>query len=123
MILDKILEHKRQEVKEKKNARYLADLKARIRDAPAPIGFYQALTGPSHKTSTPQAESPRLIAEVKKASPRRGTAWENFDPPKIAQTHHKHGATARAVHTAKEFFQRTLDYPRAHRDAVPLPDL
>src|SRR2546421_328725 len=64
MILDKILEHKKREVKDKKNARYLADLKARIRDAPAPIGFYQALTGPSHSTSTPQAESPRLIAEA-----------------------------------------------------------
>src|SRR5437016_3074396 len=36
MILDRILEHKKREVKEKKNARYLADLRAKIRDAPAP---------------------------------------------------------------------------------------
>ena len=123
MILDKILEHKRQEVKEKKNARYLADLKARIRDAPAPIGFYQALTGPSHKTSTPQAESPRLIAEVKKASPSRGTLCENFDPLTIAQTYHKHGATALSVLTDKEFFQGSLDHLRAIREQVPLPAL
>src|SRR3989441_708314 len=42
MILDRILKHKRWEVKDKKNARYLADLKTKIRDAPAPIGFYEA---------------------------------------------------------------------------------
>src|SRR2546426_6061751 len=123
MILDKILEHKKREVKDKKNARYLADLKARIRDAPAPIGFYQALTGPSHSTSTPQAESPRLIAEVKKASPSRGTLCENFDPLTIAQTYHKHGATALSVLTDKEFFQGSLDHLRAIREQVPLPAL
>ena len=39
MILDTIIEHKKREVKEKKNARYLADLKTTIRDLPAPIGF------------------------------------------------------------------------------------
>ena len=44
-MLAKILEHKRREVKAKKSARYLADLKAKIREAPAPIGFYQAYPG------------------------------------------------------------------------------
>src|SRR2546428_13472665 len=123
MVLEKILEHKREEGKEKKNALYLGDLKARIRDAPAPIGFYQALTGPSHSTSTPQAESPRLIAEVKKASPSRGTLCENFDPLTIAQTYHKHGATALSVLTDKEFFQGSLGHLRAIREKVPLPAL
>jgi indole-3-glycerol phosphate synthase len=123
VILGKILEHKRREVREKKNARYLADLKARIRDAPAPTGFYQALTGPPHSTSTLPAESPRLIAEVKKASPSRGILCENFDPLTIAQTYHEHGATALSVLTDKEFFQGSLDHLRAIREKVPLPAL
>ena len=92
MILDKILEHKRQEVKEKKNARYLAALKTTIRDLPAPIGFYQALAalpvppavGPSRPAAIPRGETPRLIAEVKKASPSKGVIREDFDPLAIA---------------------------------------
>jgi indole-3-glycerol phosphate synthase len=123
VTLDKILEHKRREVKEKKNARYLADLKAKIRDTPAPIGFYRALTGPSRSTSIPIVESPRLIAEVKKASPSRGVLCDNFDPLTIAQTYHEHGATALSVLTEREFFLGSLDHLRAIREKVPLPAL
>src|SRR2546428_13075778 len=121
MILDKILEHKRREVKEKKNARYLADLKAKIRDAPAPIGFYQALAGPSRSATIPQADTTRLIAEVKKASPSRGVLCKDFDPLKIAQTYHEHGAAALSVLTDREFFQGSLHHLRAIRAQVPLP--
>ena len=123
MILDKILEHKRREVKEKKNARYLADLKAKIRDASAPIGFYQALAGPSRSATIPHAETTRLIAEVKKASPSRGVLCEDFDPLKIAQTYHEHGAAALSVLTDREFFQGSLDHLRAIREKVPLSAL
>jgi len=123
MILDKILEHKRREVKDRKNARYLADLKTKIRDAPAPIDFYQALAGPPLSTTSPTVSSPRLIAEVKKASPSRGVLCENFDPLKIAQTYHEHGAAALSVLTDREFFLGSLDHLRAIREKVPLPAL
>jgi indole-3-glycerol phosphate synthase len=123
MILDTILEHKRREVKDKKNARYLADLKTKIRDAPAPIGFYQALAGPPRSPTSPTVESPRLIAEVKKASPSRGVLCENFDPLKIAQTYHEHGAAALSVLTDREFFQGSPEHLRAIREKVPLPAL
>src|SRR2546426_10908451 len=123
MILDKILEHKKREVKDKKNARYLAALKTKIHDAPAPIGFYQALAGPPHSTTSPTVESPRLIAEVKKASPSRGVLCENFDPLKIAQTYHEHGAAALSVLTDREFFQGSLEHLRAIREKVSLPAL
>ena len=123
MILDKILEHKRREVKAKKSARYLADLKARIRDAPEPIGFYQALAGPRRPTTIPIVESPRLIAEIKKASPSKGILCEDFDPLTVATTYHEHGATALSVLTDKEFFQGSLDHLRAIREKVPLPAL
>src|SRR5207245_10799152 len=94
MILDRILEHKKREVKEKKNARYLADLRAKIRDAPAPTGFYQALAGPPRSDSASTGETPRLIAEVKNASPSRGVLCEDFDPLTIPQTYHEQGAPA-----------------------------
>lgn len=123
MILDTILEHKRREVKDKKNARYLADLKTKIRDAPAPIDFYQALTGPLRSARPTQVGAPRLIAEVKKASPSRGVLCENFDPLKIAQTYHEHGAAALSVLTDREFFQGSLDHLRVIREKVPLPAL
>ena len=131
MILDKILEHKRREVKEKKNARYLAALKTTIRDLPAPIGFYQALAalpvqpaiGPTRPPAIPRGETPRLIAEVKKASPSKGVIRADFDPLAIARTYHEHGASALSILTDKEFFQGSLDYLRAIREEVPLPAL
>lgn len=116
MMLEKILEHKRREVREKKNARYLADLKARLRDAPAPIGFYRALAGKP-------GDTPRLIAEVKKASPSKGVLCERFDPVTIAQTYHGHGASALSVLTDQAFFQGHLDDLRTIREKVPLPAL
>jgi len=129
MILDEILEQKRREVNEKKTARYLAGLKAKIRDLPAPIGFYQALAGkPAQPTvrpglAVPIPETPRLIAEVKKASPRKGLLREAFDPLAIAQTYHAHGASALSVLTNQAYFQGSLDHLKMIREAVPLPAL
>src|SRR5207245_6797256 len=115
--------HKSHDVKDKKNALSLADLKTKIRDAPAPIGFYQALAGPPRSTTIPTVESPRLIAEVKKASPSSGVLCENFDPLKIAQTYHEHGAAALSVLTDREFFLGSLDHLRAIGETVPLTAL
>lgn len=131
MILDKILDHKKQEVKEKKNARYLAALKTTIRDLPAPIGFYQALAavpvppavGPTRSPAIPRGETPRLIAEVKKASPSKGVIRTDFDPLAIARIYRKHGAAALSVLTDREFFQGSLDSLRAIREEIPLPAL
>jgi len=115
MILDAILEHKRREVKEKKRAPYLAALKSTIRDLSAPIGFYRALAG--------KDETPRLIAEVKKASPNKGVIREEFDPLAIARAYRAAGASALSVLTDREFFQGSLDYLRAIREEVQLPAL
>jgi len=131
MILDKILEHKKQEVKEKKKAAYLADLKTKIRDLPAPLGFYRALAalparpavGPTRPAAIPRGETPRLIAEVKKASPSKGIIREDFDPLAIARAYRDHGATALSILTDKEFFQGCLDDLRAIRQEVLLPAL
>ncbi len=131
MILDRILEQKRREVKEKKNAGYLAALKTKIRDLPAPLGFYRTLAeygaqpavGPTRALSALTGETPKLIAEVKKASPSKGIIREDFDPLVIAKTYRQHGASALSVLTDKEFFQGSLDDLRAIREQVALPAL
>jgi indole-3-glycerol phosphate synthase len=128
MALDRILEHKRQKIKDKKKASYLADLKARIRESPSPAGFYAALAGPSSSimgptVQLPRDRTPRLIAEVKKASPSKGVLREDFDPLAIARAYSQHGASALSVLTDILFFQGSLDHLKTIREAVALPAL
>jgi indole-3-glycerol phosphate synthase len=121
MILDRILEHKKAELRHKQSRGYLADLTTRIKDLPRPMGFAVALD------ATKTATSPALIAEVKKASPSLGLLRpeyeERFDHLEIAKSYHTHGAAALSVLTDKDFFQGSLEYLREIKDAIPLPML
>jgi len=121
MILDRILEHKRAEVRHKQSRGYLAELKSKIRDRLPPMEFTVALE------ATKRPSSPALIAEVKKASPSLGLLRPDFeqlfDPVKIAQAYRDHGASAVSVLTDKDYFQGNLDDLLAVKDAVGLPAL
>ncbi|PJA78218.1 MAG: indole-3-glycerol phosphate synthase, partial [Nitrospirae bacterium CG_4_9_14_3_um_filter_51_5] len=121
MILSRILEHKKAELRRKQSRGYLAELKGRIVDRSRPLGFIQALeTG---WTST----APALIAEVKKASPSRGLMrpefQDRFEPVTIASQYRDHGASALSVLTDQDFFQGNLEYLRNVKEAVELPTL
>jgi indole-3-glycerol phosphate synthase len=121
MILDRILEHKKAELRHKQSRAYLAELKSAIRDLAPPLGF--AVTLDATRTAT----SPALIAEVKKASPSLGLLRpefaEQFDHLAIARAYHEHGASAVSVLTDKDFFQGDLRYLAEIKKAVPLPAL
>jgi indole-3-glycerol phosphate synthase len=121
MILDRILEHKRAEVRHKQSRSYLADLKSAIRDGSPPLGF--ATTLDAMRTGT----SPALIAEVKKASPSLGLLRpefaDKFDHLAIARQYQEHGAAALSVLTDKDFFQGSLGYLADIKQAVPMPAL
>lgn len=121
MILSRILEHKKAELRHKQSRGYLSELKARIQDAPGPLGFATILE------STKTAGSPSLIAEVKKASPSLGLLRpefsDRFNYIEIAKTYHTHGASALSVLTDKDFFQGSLDYLREIKQSVPMPVL
>ncbi|MBH0206395.1 MAG: indole-3-glycerol-phosphate synthase, partial [Nitrospira sp.] len=121
MILDRILEHKKAELRHKQSRSYLADLKAIVRDAPPPLGFAVALD------ATRTDASPALIAEVKKASPSLGLLREEFaekfDYLSIARTYYEHGASAVSVLTDKDFFKGDLQYLADIKKALPIPAL
>ena len=121
MILSRILEHKKAELRHKQSRGYLSELKKRIQDAPGVLGFAVALE------ATKTAGSPSLIAEVKKASPSLGLLRpefsERFNYLEIAKTYHAHGASALSILTDKDFFQGSLDYLREIKQSVPMPAL
>ncbi len=121
MILERILEHKKAELRRKHSRGYLIELKNRIADGRPPLGFVKALE------SGRSSDSPALIAEVKKASPSQGLMRsefaDQFDPLTIAQTYKNHGAAALSVLTDQEFFQGSLDYLATIKNQVDLPAL
>ena len=114
MILDTILEHKRQEVLESKSRLPVAELVALARDQQPPRDFRAAITGRS---------GIRLITEMKKASPSAGVIREHFVPGRLAAECEMAGAAAVSVLTDERFFQGSLGYVAEVKDRVQLPVL
>ena len=121
MILSRILEHKKAELRRKQSRGYLAEMQGRISECPPPLGFLTALESSSSETA------PALIAEVKKASPSQGLMrpefQDQFEPVKIASLYRDSGASALSVLTDQEFFQGCLEYLHNVKEAVGLPTL
>ena len=109
-ILDKIVADKKQEVARNKREVPLAVLKERLarrkqRD------FAAALRGKDIK----------LIAEVKKASPSKGILCPDFRPVEMAKIYAQNGAAAISVLTEVKYFQGSIEYLAAIREAVNIP--
>ncbi len=121
MILHRILEHKKAELRRKQSRGYLSSMRTRIADQPVPLGFIKALEAGQ------SASAPALIAEVKKASPSQGLMRpefkDRFEPAVIAKQYQDAGAHALSVLTDQEFFQGHLDYLQSVKDSVRLPTL
>lgn len=121
MILSRILDHKKSELRRKQSRGYLSSMKAKIADQSTPLGFIQSLeTGRS-------TTAPALIAEVKKASPSQGLMRpefkSQFDPVAIARQYKNAGAHALSVLTDQEFFQGNLEFLSSVKNDVQLPIL
>lgn len=115
MILDRILEVKREEIARAKRRFPLERLQEEVSARAIPRAarsFGAALKG---------AAGIALIAEVKKASPSKGVIRADFDPVDLARIYAAHGASAISVLTDKEFFQGGLEHLVAVRAAVEAP--
>jgi indole-3-glycerol phosphate synthase len=73
--------------------------------------FAAALTG----------EPPAIIAEIKRASPSRGSLAENVDPASLAAAYARGGAAALSVLTEERYFRGSLEDLETARRAVTLP--
>ena len=116
-ILTTILARKADEIAERSARVPLADLRARVADAPPTRGFADALNA-----MIAQGD-PAVIAEVKKASPSKGVIRPDFRPADIAVSYEFGGAACLSVLTDVDFFQGADDYLRQARDACTLPVL
>jgi indole-3-glycerol phosphate synthase len=111
-ILDRIVAHKKQEIKKKKQKVNLETLKARVREVEEVRSFKEALSRPDELT---------LIAEVKKASPSRGVLREDFNPVEIARIYEENGVAAISVLTEERYFLGSMEYLAEIRKAVKIP--
>lgn len=104
--LEAILAHKRAELAARRESTSLAAMRAAAEKAPPPLDFKAAIRRPLHAR-------PRLIAEIKRASPSRGLlAGADFDPLRLAQAYRDNGASAFSVLTDEHFFGGSLEHLR-----------
>ena len=113
-ILKQILDTKQGEISRLKNRFSLQDLMSAARNASPARNFTAALR---------EGKEPRVIAEVKKASPSKGVIREDFDPVQIASGYERAGAAAVSVLTDEHFFQGNLQYLSSVKEEVLVPVL
>ena len=108
MILDEIVQSKKESLEQRKHELPLKELKRRCTDMKRkPVDFAAALRG----------DDIRLIAEIKKASPSKGMINADIDPVKLATTYAANGAAAISVLTEADYFKGSTDYLRAIRES------
>lgn len=116
MILDKIVNEKRVQLKKEMAEISIEGWKERI-SRPGlhkTIDFYSALK---------KEDEISIIAEVKKASPSKGIIKEDFNPLEIAKKYSEGNVQAISVLTEKNFFLGDDEYLVKIRQSVALPIL
>jgi indole-3-glycerol phosphate synthase len=111
MILDTIIETKKEEVEQLKKQTTVSALERTISRLELCRDFRQAIS----------FEGCNIIAEVKCASPSRGRLIADFDPVRIAGVYEKNGAAAISVLTDEKYFAGHKNYLTQIRQNVKLP--
>jgi len=104
----------------------LEDAAARRADRPLALVERDALAAPDPidaLTALAPAESVKIIAEIKRASPSRGSLAAISDPAALAVSYQTGGASAISVLTERRRFGGSLDDLEQVRAAVSLPVL
>ena len=111
MILDRIVEVKREEVARLKGTTSFEVLREAALNTPTPRDFRASISG----------SDCAVIAEVKRSSPSRGRIREDFDHLAIASLYEENGAAAISVLTDEEFFEGKKTYLSEIKNRVSLP--
>lgn len=114
-MLASIVERKRAEVAKRKQETPLAILEERVSSGAPSRSLYAALSDSGGET--------RVVAEIKRASPSRGTIRAELDAAEQARLYAGSGASGISVLTDGEGFGGSLDDLVAVRQAVELPVL
>jgi indole-3-glycerol phosphate synthase len=116
-ILARIMTAKAEEVIATQLARPFDLLDREARAAAPPRGFADAIR------RRVERGRPAIIAEIKRASPSKGVLRAQFDPPSIAASFDRAGATCLSILTDRPFFQGAPEHLVAARAACSLPVL
>jgi len=114
--LDNILATKRDEVAAAKRERAFAAIDAAARGAGPVRGLQRALA-----TGGRGRLAPRVLAEIKRASPSAGPIRPGADPGEIAADYERGGAAAISVLTDRTYFDGDLGFVAAARARCRLP--
>lgn len=111
MILDKIINKKRETVEEKK---FLSkeEYKKIMNSMKKPASFYEAI----------KKKDLSIIGEIKKASPSKGIIKNDFNPRRLASLYNK-AVDAISVLTEEHFFMGSMDYLRQASAVTQIPIL
>ena len=109
-ILGRIFAAKRAELEAERAAVPLEAMREAARAAPPPRDFLTAL----------RTRRPAIIAEIKRASPRKGDIMPGLDPAAVARDYASSGAAAISVLTDRHF-KGSLEDLRTVRAAVDVP--
>jgi indole-3-glycerol phosphate synthase len=114
MFLEKIVEIKKKEIRERKNRSSQKEMEERISSLPLPRNFMEAISRYS-----PVA----VIAEIKRASPSLGMINEQVDILHFARQYEQGGAAAVSVLTEANFFKGDLAFLSSIKKGISLPVL
>lgn len=115
MILDRIVETKRQEVQQLRQTVSVQELIDAAKDLAVPLSLETAFK------KVQMVGEVAVIAEIKKASPSKGLIREHFDPVEIAKLYQANGAAMISVLTDVNYFQGSLKYLQDVREQVEIP--
>ncbi len=111
-ILDKIVEKKKEEIKNLKSKFSISSFQDMEFYEKDKLSFIDNLN---------HSENLSLICEIKKASPSRGIIREDFNHLKIADIYFKNKADAVSILTDKDFFQGDINYLREIAEVKQTP--
>ncbi|MCG8539218.1 MAG: indole-3-glycerol phosphate synthase TrpC [Clostridia bacterium] len=112
MILDRIVAYKKKKIEEEKSITSMDEIISLIENCSK---------GRSFKEAFEDKRNIGIIAEIKKASPSKGTIKEDFDPMEIAKDYSINKVEAISVLTEDRFFKGHNDYLNQVRGVTSAP--